>query len=67
MASSIPMSTKPWHSVRQEIHKEIMNTDILCEIHFPEGQEVLANQCLETAFALFRAFEARYSRFKRDK
>lgn len=41
-----------------------MNTDILCEIVFPKGQEVLAMVCLEQAFTMMRDFERRYSRFE---
>ncbi|MDP2837788.1 MAG: FAD:protein FMN transferase [Candidatus Moranbacteria bacterium] len=43
-----------------------MNTDILCEIQFLPKEEALATQCLATVFAMFRTFEARYSRFQKN-
>ncbi len=43
-----------------------MNTNILCEIIFPEGQESEAHRCMEEVFAMMRTFEARYSRFKTE-
>ncbi len=59
------MNSKPWQSLRQEVKKEIMNTDIMCEIVFPLGQEDEASRCLETAFTMMRTFESRYSRFQK--
>ncbi len=52
-----------WQSVRKEVLGEIMKTDILCEIIFPDGQEMVATETLTQVFALFRDFEQRYSRF----
>lgn len=66
MASSTPTNNRStWRSLRRAVHKEIMNTDIMCEIQFLPEEEALATQCLETAFTMFRTFEARYSRFKK--
>lgn len=42
-----------------------MNTDILCEIEFQEGQDSVARECLEQAFTMMRSFEDHYSRFKK--
>lgn len=66
--SSTPtkVSSPSWQSLRKEVHQEIMHTDILCEIIFPDGQEQYAHQCMEEAFTLMRTFEERYSRFKKD-
>ncbi|MCW1888297.1 MAG: FAD:protein FMN transferase, partial [Candidatus Moranbacteria bacterium] len=51
---------------RYQVSKEIMNTDILCEImHLPEEQEK-AEKCLRQVFSLLRNFEDRFSRFKKD-
>jgi len=40
-----------------------MNTDVLCEVLFPVGQEAQSTPFLEEAFTLMRSFEQRYSRF----
>lgn len=58
--------TEPWYSFRQEAHRKIMNTDILCEIDFHDGQEELAVRNLEELFLNMERFEERYSRFKKD-
>ena len=60
------MNDNPWYSVRKEVKKEIMNTDILCEIIFPLGQEEEAVAALETVFETMRDFEKRFSRFRKD-
>ncbi len=66
MASSTLMNNESWHSLRVETHREIMNTDILCEILFPEAKRALATEKTARVFDLLRTFEARYSRFKKD-
>ncbi len=66
MESSIHMKTPSWHSVRKETSKEIMNTDILCEIQFPETSLALAEKSLEEVFQRLRQFEEHYSRFKEN-
>lgn len=43
-----------------------MRTDISCEILCRDGEEREAEHSLRKAFDLFRAFEARYSRFQRE-
>lgn len=72
MVSLIPMKNKTdtqpqlWYSFRQEAHRKIMNTDILCEIAFHDGQEELATRNLEELFLNMERFEGRYSRFKEN-
>ncbi len=55
-----------WQSAEKRVSQEIMKTDILCEVlsEYHNDAEMLAS--LEQAFALFRDFERRYSRFSRD-
>ncbi len=60
------MNNKIWYSVRKEVKQEIMNTDILCEIIFSDGQEEKAVVALETVFDMMRDFERRFSRFRKD-
>jgi thiamine biosynthesis lipoprotein len=43
-----------------------MNTDILCEILFRDGEEEKAVAALETVFDVMREFEKRYSRFQEN-
>ena len=43
-----------------------MNTDVLCEILFQAGEEDHATKRLDEAFALFRDFEQRFSRFQKN-
>ncbi len=65
-ASSTPTKTsKSWETLRQETYKEIMNTDVLCEVLFPSdlNQKKEATAYLEEAFAMMRSFEQHYSRF----
>src|SRR5664279_1808821 len=63
----MPMNnTTSWRSIAHEIRGEIMKTDIYCEIQCEEQDEALAYETLEKAFDLFREFEVRYSRFRRD-
>ncbi len=60
------MNNNQWLSLRYQVSKEIMNTDILCEImHHPEDLEK-AEKCLNHVFTLLCKFEARFSRFKKD-
>ncbi|MGB3072707.1 MAG: FAD:protein FMN transferase [Candidatus Moraniibacteriota bacterium] len=62
--SSIPTKSDAlWKSLRHEVRGEIMKTDVACEILFSVGQEQEAQAALQEVFVLFRAFEARYSRF----
>ncbi len=66
MALSTPMKENSWQSLRYQVSKDIMNTDILCEIlHQPE-ETIQAEKCLRHAFEMFRQFEARFSRFKKE-
>lgn len=53
-------------SLRREVRGEIMNTDVLCEVIFPAQETALAETSLDTAFTMFREFESRYSRFRRN-
>lgn len=53
-----------WQHIRKIVRREIMNTDILCEIIFMESQKVEAHQVLNTVFQEIRMFEKKYSRFK---
>ncbi len=55
-----------WQSIRKEVKREIMKTDISIEIHFLADQKELAETLVEKAFALFRDFESRYSRFQKN-
>jgi FAD:protein FMN transferase len=59
-------SEPAWQSLRKEVRKEIMNTDVLCELLFQEGQEGQSTTSLEEAFTLMRTFADRYSRFRAD-
>ncbi len=60
------MKESNWQSLRYQVSKDIMNTDILCEVlHLPE-EALAAEKCLQHAFEMFRQFEARFSRFKKD-
>ena len=53
-----------WLSANKKVEKEIMKTDIFCEILYEAGYpEEKALSSLEIAFSLFRDFEQRYSRF----
>ena len=52
-----------WCSAKQEVRGEIMNTDVLVEILYTEGEAILATKSLAEVFALFRDFAKRYSRF----
>lgn len=63
-ASLIPTKNSPWLSLRETVEKEIMNTDVLCEVLFLPGQEPLAHADIEAALNMMRSFETRYSRFK---
>jgi FAD:protein FMN transferase len=66
MALSTPMKENNWQSLRYQVSKDIMNTDILCEIlHLPE-EAAQAEKCLHHAFEMFRQFEVRFSRFKKE-
>ncbi len=60
------MNQSNWQSLRREVPGEIMKTDILCEVIYPAGADQLASDSLDTAIAMMRDFEARYSRFRRD-
>lgn len=65
--SSIPtkLSEPAWHTLRKEVRKDIMNTDILCEVQWSGKEDKGADQILGTAFAMMRTFANRYSRFKK--
>jgi thiamine biosynthesis lipoprotein len=43
-----------------------MNTDVLCEVIFPPSLATFAETSLDNAFTMFREFETRFSRFRRD-
>lgn len=60
------MNNNEWLSLRYELPKEIMNTDILCEILYLPGELEKAEKCLNHVFVLLRKFEAAFSRFKKD-
>lgn len=60
------MKASPWLSLRKQTLKEIMNTDILCEIlHTPE-QAAQAQICMDQVFVLLKEFESAFSRFQKD-
>lgn len=68
MEFSIPtkQSESAWQTLRKEVHKDIMNTDILCEVQWSGEGDQGADQILDTALAMMRTFANRYSRFKKD-
>ncbi len=66
MVFSILMKVNPWFSLRKETSKEIMNTDILCEILYTRGQKEQAEKCMEQVFLILKNFESAFSRFKKN-
>ncbi|MEP7162421.1 MAG: FAD:protein FMN transferase, partial [Candidatus Moraniibacteriota bacterium] len=55
-----------WKSASYELRGEIMKTDIYCEIQCEEAALPFAQASLKKAFKMFREFEGRYSRFRKD-
>jgi thiamine biosynthesis lipoprotein len=54
------------HFVEKEVKREIMSTDIFVRIESDEHAGTSLQDDLEHCFDMFRAFEARFSRFKKD-
>lgn len=52
-----------WRSLRREVRKEIMNTDVACEVLFLASEGEQTETLMREAFDMFRNFESRYSRF----
>lgn len=61
-----PVQTASWRSADKQVSQEIMGTDILCQVLSEDTTEPQMLASLEQAFALFRDFAERYSRFSRD-
>jgi thiamine biosynthesis lipoprotein len=55
-----------WQSAEREVQGEIMRTDVFVKI-FSDQQDALSlEKDLDRAFALFREFESRFSRFREE-
>ncbi len=54
------------HTIERELKNEIMSTDIFIRIESDTHPEEMLKTDLEACFDLFRSFEARFSRFKKD-
>lgn len=67
MASLIAMNPDPsLTSVEREIRQEIMKTDIFIRILGPREEQPKLQAHLDQAFELFRQFERRFTRFKKE-
>lgn len=64
MESSTPSSS--WHGSEREIDGEIMRTDVFVRVLSEEKDQARMSADIDEVFALFRGFEARQSRFRKE-
>lgn len=60
------MKESNWQSLRYQVSKEIMNTDILCEVLYTKENSSTVQKHLDHVFEVMRIFESRFSRFKKN-